>query len=473
MRSSIQLALVIALVGATAPAPSMAQPRNPPSGPADVIRQAGSRRADVPEVPDQAPPEVEPGPREPTARDLPPGQLAPGQQLPPGHPPTAGGGGMGGGGGPGQQIASAEPSPQVAAGTIRVTVIDAQDRPVSNADVNVGLMGQEGRRDRRVGRTGADGTYAFTGLGTGSGQAYRVNVPYNGATYSCTPFQLPPDQGYDVRIKRLPTTRDATSVLLEVGQVFIELRDDRLHVTQQMQVANVGQATYLLPTEGKLVRLPEGFLAFQTEPVMTDQRLTPSTDTGFRIFGSIPPGRVELAWAFDLSLHSSSEMRFTAPVPFKAFTFQVIAEAPPGLQLQIDGMPEPHTFEDGGRSLLGSGVQFTRGDPPFNQAVITISGIPGPGPARWVAVILALIVAVLGVTFGLTGGARAQSAATARAQRKQELLDEAVELEELHAVGDVGPKFKARRTEAIVAELSLILREDAAAAAPPASKHEG
>lgn len=464
------LYLTVALAALLVLAPASAQPRNPPSGPADVIRQAGQRVA-APDV--QMPPTGDTAAGDEPAA---PGAVDPSQPLPAGHPSTADSNPHAmPGGGPAQQIATAQPSSQVPAGTIRVTVVNAQGRPVPNADVNVGLMGQEGRRDRRVGRTGADGTYSFSGLGTGSAQAYRVNVPFGGATYSCTPFQLPPGQGYDVRITRLPTSHDESAIVLAMGQVFIELRDDRLHVTQQIQLVNRGQTTYVLPTDGKLVRLPEGFLAFQTEPVMTDQRLSSSTDVGFRIFGSIPPGEVELAWAFDLPTDSATEMRFAAPVPFKPYMFQVIAEAPEGLQLEIDGMPAPHTFEDQGRRLLGTGQQWSLTDasaPPFREAAIYISGIPGPGPARWIAVFVAAFVGLLGVYFGLTGGARAQSAWNARAQRKQELLDEAVELEALQASGEVGPKFKARRTEAIVAELSMILREDAAAKTPPPPKHE-
>lgn len=458
-------ALLVALSLASLPA--AAQPRNPPSGPADVIRQAG-QAVDVPDVQMPGGDGTAPGDDAPA-----PGPVDPSQPLPAGHPPTTSANPHAmGGGGPAQQIATAEASGEVPAGTIRVTVVDAQGQPVANADLNVGLMGQEGRRDRRVGRTGADGRYSFTGMGTGSSQAYRVNVPYQGATYSCTPFQLPTGQGYDVRIRRLSTTRDESTILLAMGQVFVELRDDRMHVTQQIQLVNRGQSTYVLPTDGKLVKLPEGFLAFQTEPVMTDQRISVSTDVGFRLFGSIPPGEVELAWAYDLSMHGATEMRFSAPVPFNVYMFQVIADAPEGLQLEIDGMPTPHTFEDQGRRLLGSGLQRTSpSDPPFREAAITISGIPGPGPARWVAVFFALFVGVVGIFYGLTGGARAQSASAARAQRKQELLDEAVELETLQASGEVGPKFKARRTEAIVAELSMILREDAAAKAPPESKH--
>ena len=140
-------------------------------------------------------------------------------ELPPVHPPIAPGGdphsGMGGPsphggamGAPDRDISRAMAPPNVAsgsesdavpAGSIRVTVVDEHDTPVPDASVALGIMRQGGDRERTPSTTGADGVSTYSSLPTGTGQAYRVNVMFEGATYSSTPFQLPPTRGYDVR----------------------------------------------------------------------------------------------------------------------------------------------------------------------------------------------------------------------------------------------------------------------------------
>jgi hypothetical protein len=175
--------------------------------------------------------------------ELPPGHppIAPApDELPPGHPhvaPGAAGDPHGGGGGMGVEsedfsramqpptVATGVESDEVAPGSIRVTVVDAEGHPQPEAEVQLGIMRQGGDRDRTPGTTGPDGIYTYTDLPTGVGQAYRVNVPFQGATYSSTPFQLPPSRGYDVRITRQPTTHDQRLLLMVIGQTFVEIHE--------------------------------------------------------------------------------------------------------------------------------------------------------------------------------------------------------------------------------------------------------
>lgn len=400
----------------------------------------------------------------PAQRDAP----VAGEAVPQGHPPVAAGGAPHGGGSRGGRspfdappVATSEPSTEVPAGSVRVTVVDEQGQPAAGATVLLGTMAQAGDRERISALTGADGVHVWADLPTGTSQAYRVNVPFEGATYSSTPFQLPPDRGYDVRVVRLPVTHDDRTVLQLVGQTFVEVRDERLHVIQQAQLANMGQSaeTYVFPDGGLRIRLPEGFLAFQTQPVMTDQHVEEIADHGVRIYGSLPPGRVTLTWAYDLPI-TDADMDVTFSVPFRTYIYRVITDAPPGMTLTAENLPEMRPFEDQGRSLFGTELQRRPGDAEFDSFTLRFRGIPGPGPMRWIAVLVALGMIGFGAFGALRGGSPEKAAAESRRRRKRELLDEAAQLEADLASGEIGPQFRQSRRDAIVRELAVLLHQE-------------
>lgn len=207
----------------------------------------------------------------------------PAQAMPPGHPSVPGGGTPGHADGrlpsvlQPPSLASQEPNEELPAGTIRVTVVDGEGQPVPDAAVDVGSLAQ-GDRARHNARTGDDGVAMFTGLATGGGQAYRVNVPHGGAKYSSTPFNLPPDRGFDVRITRLPVTHDDRFVFFHVFRVIVEQRGERMHVIHQVELTNAGTETYVFPAAGERVELVEGYTNFQFQRVISDQRIEELAD---------------------------------------------------------------------------------------------------------------------------------------------------------------------------------------------------
>jgi hypothetical protein len=363
------------------------------------------------------------------------------------------------------EVAESEPSSDVPVGAIRVLVVDAAGQPVQGAEIQLGVMQQGGDRNRTPGETGADGVFTYTGLGTGVGQAYRVNVPFDGATYSSTPFQLPPDRGYDVRVHRLPTTHDDHVLLQVMAQTLVEIRESRLHVIQQTQIANVGEETFVFPEDGIDMALPEGWLAFQAQPVMTDQHIEEQPGEGLRLRGSLPPGSVTLAWAYDLPI-TGSEMTFSVANPLRTYIYRVISDAPPELRLEVEGMPRAIRFEDQGRSLLGTEVQRAPGSGPLADVVITLRGIPGPGPMRWIASGIALLF-VLGGLFAVVRGGPAVS--VDHAQRRKELLAELAAVEAEFASGEIGPSYRQSQRDALVRALATALYEEERAKSPRSS----
>ncbi|MFK7986517.1 MAG: carboxypeptidase-like regulatory domain-containing protein [Sandaracinaceae bacterium] len=426
-----------------------------------------------------AAPVAEPASAAEPAANAPPAAV-PGTGLPPGHPPS-----------PSQpaamgtaqrvpqvlqapSLSSAEASASVPAGTIRVTVVDPAGQPIPDSAVDVGVMAS-GDRSRHNSRTNAEGVATFSDLPTGSDQAYRVNVPHAGAKYSSTPFQLPPNEGYEVRITRLPVTRETNFVFFHVFRTIIEQRGERMHVIHQTELTNAGEETFVFPAQGQRVELPENSLNFQFQRVMTDQRIEEvngEDEHAYRLAGSLPPGTVRLAWAYDLEV-DGEELDIPIEIPLPFFGLQVIAEALPELDLSVRGMPAARRLDQQGQPCEDSlqtpncawVTQTRRGpdDARLDRIVVRVSGIPGPGPARWYGVAGACAFLCLGLWLVATQRQSLNDSA-ARKRRRARLIDEARELEADFEAGEIGPEFRQKRRAAIVRELAVLLQQDEAVA---------
>ncbi len=364
---------------------------------------------------------------------------------------------------------TADPALELFKGTLQIDVVDAAGLPYTG-EIVLGVMQSMGGRSEERAKTDASGRYTFRALAVGSGQAYRVNVVTGGAKFSSNPFRLPDDSGFRVRIPLGKTTRDDQLIFSAIGQTVVELRDDRLHITQQARVANAGEAVYVLPGDGMLVTLPSGFTAFQWQDVMTDQHATEVAGKGFRIKGSIPPGTFSLAWTFDVP-RAGPSARIPVSMPFRTYTYRVISEAPEGLTLRVTDFPEAERIKDDGRNLLFTQVRRAPPEAALGELSVRIDGIPGPGPGRWVAVVLFAIA----VLFGLTRAFRTREDPAVIADRKRllgerktALLDASQSLEAEHARGDIGPQFYARKLNEIETQLAMVLRDEAGLTATPA-----
>jgi hypothetical protein len=413
----------------------------------------------------------------PAGEALPDGHPPTGEALPDGHPPT--------GAPPGTSapnphagvdlealfrppnVSDAEPSPDVPAGSIRVEVVDERNVPVLGAAVELGTMSGGRAAARRPSTTDEAGVSTYDGLVHGSGTAYRVYVNHEGARYASTPIVLSADMGHRVRIRRLPVSHDDRQLLQFVAQTIVEIRDDRLHVVVQSQLVNAGDATYVFPEEGLLVRLPEGFLAFDSPPAMNEVEITERAGEGVAFTGSLPPGLITTAYSFDLPYdpglgfdRAGAEAEIALSNPFRTMRYRVITDAPEGLELDAVGFPPPQRFESDGRSLFGSELMRRPGDAPLEEVRFTLRGLPGPGPTRWIAVFGAAVV--LGIGFWLGRRERDERAAAERLraalrEREQALLDRAAALRAERDAGEIGPETCQSGLDAIVQELAGVL----------------
>lgn len=300
------------------------------------------------------------------------------------------------------------------------------------------------------------GACVFEDLSTESSYSYRVNVPYEGALYSSTPFRLDPSAGQRVRVVRLPVTSDDRLVFQVLGRTMIEFREDRAHVTQEARLTNLGDVTYVFPDGGLPIRLPEGFKAFETSTVITDQRVT-ATDEGLEISGSIPPGRTDLMWAFDVPI-SGTSITIQQSMPFATMEYQVISDHVDVMSLEVEGFQVARMHEGTDRRFLVASLLRRPGDPPLDPLRIHVRGIPGSGPIPYLAVVMATILLIFGVVLLLRPSDQTAAVAQAQRERQQELLDAIAALEGQRESEAIGPGYYERRRRELTDELAIVLR---------------
>jgi len=345
---------------------------------------------------------------------------------------------------------------ELPAGTIAIEVVDEVGAAVPKQAVRLGVMEQSGGRESKACVTDDKGTCSFDALLTDSKHSYRVNVPYNGARYSCTPFRLDAAKGQRVRVVRLPTTTDNRRVFQVLGRTMIEFRDDRAHIQQEARLTNLGEATYVFPEGGMSIRLPDGFKAFDSMEIMTDQRLA-ATDDGLDISGSIPPGRVDLMWTYDISA-SGTSMLIEQPVPFATMEYQVISDYVDGMTMEVEGFQVARVHEGGDRRFLVAGMMRRPGDAPIDPLRIHIRGIPGGGPLPYFAAAIAAIFLFLGIWLLFRPLDRTAIMARVREDRRVELLDQIASLESQCKAEAIGPGFYEHRRRELTDELAIVLR---------------
>jgi hypothetical protein len=257
-------------------------------------------------------------------------------------------------------------------------------------------------------------------------------------------------------VVRLPTTTDNRRVFQVLGRTMVEFRDDRAHIQQEARLTNLGEATYVFPEGGMSIRLPDGFKAFDSMAVMTDQRLA-ATDDGFGISGSLPPGRADLLWTYDIPIGGTS-MLIEQPVPFATMEYQVISDYVDGMTMEVEGFQVARVHEGSDRRFLVAGMMRRPGDAPINPLRIHIRGIPGGGPLPYLAAAIAALFVFLGIWLLFRPLDQTAILAKARDARRGELLDEIVSLESQREAEAIGPSFYAHRRRELTDELAIVLR---------------
>jgi hypothetical protein len=381
--------------------------------------------------------------------------------MPPGHPPTTASphGASPHGAAPQDQILN---DPALPPGVIEAQIVDAQETPVPNLEVRLGIMFQkisEGEsRSQKTLKSSASGIARFEGLATTSEYSYRVTIKNGAAEYASAPFNLNERMGQRVILHSYPVTSDPESIVLGMrGTVYVEPRDDIFQFEVFFKVFNMGTAAWV-PSDA-IMRLPEGFKAFSATESMFDAGFVAEEGRGARLKGTFPPGQRDVSFRFQTPKSTDSTASFTIGLPPRVADLQVIALSNPQMTMSVEGFEPAQevTGKNGDHALLTRKV-LRRGERAPSQITATLGGLPVPGPGRWVASGLAALIAVLGL--GIASGklpiSADERAKSDRARARELLFDELVELEATRRRGEIGPRAYEQAKALLVAAVARL-----------------
>jgi len=350
-----------------------------------------------------------------------------------------------------------EPSPSLAPGTISATIISDQGVPLAGQQVRLGIMFQkiaEGEsRSEKFAQADAEGRATFTELSRGSDYAYRVTVQSGAANYQTAPFNLKQDMGQSVVLRVFPSTSDSERAAFGMrGYLYVETRDDVFQFEALFRVFNVGQITWV-PND-VVIKLPTGFKAFKAQEGMTDVHFEQVEGVGARLKGTFPPGQAEASFRFQLAKSNEDSLTFRMSVPPHVAEMRVIAEASSTMNLAVDDFQPPvATANQNGQRVLVSVKQLEKRNEVIKDFTATLSGIPTPGPGRWLALAIAGCMAIGGVfaARGAFDDAAGNSDVAADKKRARELLlRELLALETARREERIGPRSYQQSRVALI-----------------------
>lgn len=389
------------------------------------------------------------------------------QAMPAGHPPVADGP---------QAAAQAAQAPEedavisnasIPPGTIQVKLATPQGEPIPNAEVTLAVQFQkiaEGeQKSEKHARTDAAGKAVFTGLVTGGDYQYRISSASGPATYSSEPIQLKADAGALALLHVYPVTRRIEEASVgAIVYVYVETRDDVFQFEVLARYGNRGRVTWV--PDGARMRLPAGFKAFKAGDSMTDARFEEDPGHGAKLVGTFAPGQQQLSFRFQLPRHEEGSAAFDFGLPPHVAEARFIAEAAPSMELDVEGWEKPQTdATQSGQRVLVTRRQAVRGEVSgLSDFTARLSGIPTPGPGRWVAALLAGALGLLGLAAfrGKIGGETQAELHERDAERaRRVLLDEVVDLTRARHDGRIGPGTYEAARRVLVDALSRIVSQ--------------
>jgi hypothetical protein len=347
-------------------------------------------------------------------------------------------------------------------GTIEAVIVDGNEKPIANQEVRLGILFQtiaEGeKRTSQTAKTNANGLVRFDRLTTGSSYSYRVSAKNGLGEYGSSPFNLKDTGGMRALLHVFPASSDVTVAVVGMrGFLYFETRDDVFQVEALFRVINLGRVAWV--PKDVVMELPDGWKAFSAGEAMTDARFEAVAGRGVRLLGTYPPGQRDVSFRFQLPKGSSDRATFRIrPLP-RVAEMRVIAVASQHMGLEVPDWEAPRegTGPRGDRVLVTRKV-VSRGADEIREFSVTLTGLPVPGPGRWIASGIALL-------FGLCGWAAAsgklrlvsqERAQGDRARARDLLLGELVALTRARERNQIGPNAYERTQRMLVDALARI-----------------
>jgi hypothetical protein len=365
--------------------------------------------------------------------------------------------------------------PTLPVGTLVVSLRDSQDRPIPHAKFSLSELFStvaKGDKPERITEreVGDDGTLRIDNLIIGTGTTYRVSSARAGGRYGTARFPLNDKAGKRAVLHVFDASPNIEELQAGMqGVVYVTLKEDVIQVEQLLSVFNLGEVAWVPDVAFKL---PAGFKAFNKQEAMNEARIEEVKDHGAALRGTFGPGRNDMDFRYQVPLDGNDKQTITIELPPRVAQMRVMAESSRSMALKVVGFPDPQKVTRDGKRLLVTERQVSRSEGGQQTVEITLSGLPVPGPGRWIAVLLAAVALASGVVYVARrrdDGEIDDDTRNDLVEAREALLSEMVALERAHRSGEIGPKTYARLRAALLDALARVVSQlDSARAAKAA-----
>lgn len=349
-------------------------------------------------------------------------------------------------------------------GSLVITVKDVQERPIPGAPVKLKILTSsvargDAREEKSV-TVDASGTARFDGLAVGSATTYTVVTTRGPAGFTVGPFALGAERGKRVGIHAYEVSTSIDEVLVGMqAAVYVSLREDALSVEHLFSVFNLGPVAW---APNVTFSLPNGFKAFTKQEASEEaMQFFEVKDRGAALRGTVGPGRQDATFRYQVPLEGKETQTIEIELPPRVAQTRVMSEASRSMGLSVAGFPPAEKSQNrDGKRILITGRQVAREDGGLRKLVITVTGLPTPGPGRWIAAGLtaaAILGAVAYVYQRRKDRELDDDAREDLVEAREALIGEIVALERARRRGDVGPRTYERVRRALLDSLARIV----------------
>jgi len=293
-----------------------------------------------------------------------------------------------------------EPRDGTKAGTLELTVLAADGKPIPEVAVELGRPKHGGGGIETVRSvTDKSGVVHFENLESGKDAPYAAVIERDGMRVG-TPAFVPDDQRGAVGEIRLPgKTSELSALRISSGtRMMVELREDAIAVLQNLVVENTSAQVFDPGPRGLFIPLPEGFTGGEKLPGGAEIDI--KEGVGAFLHGLLPPAPSPGAVAsvrvgYVLTTHGTSDFNIVQPMPLGLQGALVMVPVDFAVTLSAPGLQSrPAERDDNGNDLRMYEMEPVA---PGQALRLTVAGLPARDhTGQWIAGVLAGLLVATG-----------------------------------------------------------------------------
>jgi hypothetical protein len=286
------------------------------------------------------------------------------------------------------------------AGTLEVSVLAADGKPMPGIGVDLGRVQHAGSGVDFVHAVSDNAGIAhFADLKSGEG-AYAAVVESDGMRIGTPAFQLDDKRGAAGEIRLPGRTSDLSALHISASsRMMVELREDAIGVLQNLMVENTSDKVFDPGPRGLFIPLPEGFAGAEKLPGGVDLEIKEGVGVFFHAL--LPPAQspgatAQVRLGYVLTTHETPDYEIVQPLPIGLQGGLVLVPGEYTIGLSAPGLrAHPPERDDNGNELR----MFELDSVAPGQALrLTVLGLPTrQQTGKWIAAVLAGLLVAGGV----------------------------------------------------------------------------